>query len=333
MTRGVTARWLLAAGLLGATAWALLGLGYLDAATLEGQLRATGGWAPLAFVLLYTAGTVLFLPGSLFALVGGVLFGPVWGSVLNLAAATFGATLAFLVARYIAADWVARRSGGRLKRITEGVEAEGWRFVALVRLVPLFPFNLLNYALGLTRIRLDHYVVASLVCMAPGAIAYTWLGHAGREIATGSETAVRSGLFTLALLAATALLPRLIRRVRGAEAPSGGPAWVEVEDLRGPNSDGATVIDVRSPAEFTGPLGHIPGAVNLPLDALQERIADLAPDKERPLIMVCKTDKRSAKAAEWLHRAGYGRSAVLRGGMEAWNRHGFPTARDNASAL
>jgi rhodanese-related sulfurtransferase len=92
------------------------------------------------------------------------------------------------------------------------------------------------------------------------------------------------------------------------------------------------VIDVRSAAEFTGPLGPIPGAVNLPLDALQERIAALAPDKERRRVMVCKTDKRSARAAERLRRAGYGRIAVLRGGMEAWNRHGFPTARDNAPA-
>jgi uncharacterized membrane protein YdjX (TVP38/TMEM64 family) len=74
------------------------------------------------------------------------------------------------VARYLAADWVARKAGGRLGRLIAGVEAERWRFVAFVRLVPLFPFNLSNYALGLTRIPLSHYVLASLVCMAPGAI-------------------------------------------------------------------------------------------------------------------------------------------------------------------
>ncbi|HYH20843.1 MAG TPA: VTT domain-containing protein [Azospirillum sp.] len=330
MTRGMIARWTLAAGLLGAIAWALLNHGHLDPAALEDGLRATGGWAPLVFLLLYAAGTVLFLPGSLFALVGGVLFGPVWGSVLNLGAATLGATLAFLVARYVAADWVAQRSGGRLKRIVEGVEAEGWRFVALVRLVPLFPFNLLNYALGLTRIRLDHYVLASLVCMAPGAVAFTWLGHAGREIATGSETAVRSGLLALALLAATALLPRLLRRVRGTAAASGDPVWIEAADLQGMDPGGATVVDVRSPAEFTGALGHIPGSINLPLDTLQERLGELSSDKERRLVMVCKTDKRSAKAATWLRRAGCGHVAVLRGGMEEWNRLGFPTARENA---
>jgi len=92
-----------------------------------------------------------------------------------------------------------------------GVEAEGWRFVALTRLVPLFPFNLLNYALGLTRIRFWHYVLATLICMAPGAAAYTWLGYAGREAATGSNSALNYGLSGLALLALVAFLPGLLR--------------------------------------------------------------------------------------------------------------------------
>jgi uncharacterized membrane protein YdjX (TVP38/TMEM64 family) len=100
-----------------------------------------------------------------------------------------------------------------------GVEAEGWRFVAFVRLVPLFPFNLTNYAFGLTRISLQHYVLASVVCMVPGTLAYTWLGHAGREAAAGDTAAIRYGLIALALLAAIAFLPRLARRLRGQEQP------------------------------------------------------------------------------------------------------------------
>lgn len=127
----------------------------------------------------------------------GALFGPLWGSAWNLAGATLGATLAFLTARYVASGWVARRSGGRLKGLIEGVEAEGWRFVAVVRLVPVFPFNLLNYALGLTRLRLSHYVAASAIAMIPGTVANTWLGHAGHEVAAGSETAARSLLVAL----------------------------------------------------------------------------------------------------------------------------------------
>ena len=120
----------------------------------------------------------------------------------------------FLVARFLASSWVARKSGERLRKLIDGVEEEGWRFVAFVRLVPLFPFNFLNYALGLTRIQLSHYVLATIVCIVPGGLAYAYLGYAGREAAAGSEQAVKAGLIALGLLAIAAFLPRFIRRVR-----------------------------------------------------------------------------------------------------------------------
>ena len=129
-----------------------------------------------------------------------------------------GATLAFLAARYVAADFVARRAGERLKALVEGVEAEGWRFVAFVRLVPLFPFNLLNYALGLTRISITEYVIASAICMLP--FAYTYLGYAGREAAAHGAGAIRNIALAAGLLAAVALLPRLVRRFRRTSAPT-----------------------------------------------------------------------------------------------------------------
>src|SRR6266540_189456 len=108
---------------------------------------------------------------------------------LIVVAAMEAPALAIMIARAIAGDWVARNVGARLGRLIEGVDAEGWRFVAFVRLVPLFPFNLSNYVLGLTRIPLHHYVLATLVCMAPGAVAYTWLGHAGRRALSGETDA------------------------------------------------------------------------------------------------------------------------------------------------
>ena len=110
-----------------------------------------------------------------------------------------------------------RRAGPWLTRLMAGVEAEGWHFVAFVRLVPLFPFNLTNYALGLARISLKHYVLASLVCMAPGTLAYAWLGYAGREAVAGNAAAIRYGLIGLALLAAIAFLPRLMRPAQGRD--------------------------------------------------------------------------------------------------------------------
>jgi len=285
-----------------------------------GSLGSLGPWAPVGYVVLYALAAVALVPGAIFGLAGGALFGAIWGSLWNLLGATLGATLAFLVARYIAADWVARKAGGLLKRLIEGVDAEGWRFVALVRLVPLFPFNLSNYALGLTRIPLPHYVIATLVFMVPGVVAYTWLGHAGRGALTGEADAVRYGLFALALLAAIALLPRLVGRMRDSFT------WIEPKDLkrRLDGGEAVTVVDVRGPDEFTGSFGHIATARNIPVAELDGRLAELAGLERAPLVLVCRTDKRSATAARTLRAAGFTQVTVLRRGMEQWNDAGLP---------
>lgn len=186
----------------------------LSGAELAAWIEGAGAFAPLAFIALYAVATVLFLPGSVLTLAGGALFGPLLGTLCNLSGASLGAVLAFLIARYVAADRVAQKSQGRLRQLIEGVEAEGWRFVAFTRLVPLFPFNLLNYALGLTRIPFLHYLAASVVCMLPGAIAYTYLGYAGREAVAGGGDWVEKLLLGLALVATLAFVPRLIKRWR-----------------------------------------------------------------------------------------------------------------------
>jgi uncharacterized membrane protein YdjX (TVP38/TMEM64 family) len=204
----------LAVLLIAAAAWAAVHRNEINTATIDAWITSASPWAPIAHIVLFAIGTVAFFPGVIFSLAGGVVFGPVWGSVWNVLGATLGATLAFLAARYMLGDWVERRAGGLAKRLIEGVNAEGWRFVALVRLVPLLPFNLSNYALGLTRIPLGQYVLASFVCMIPGTVAYTWLGHAGRGALSGEASPVRYGLLALGLLAAIALLSRLVRRVR-----------------------------------------------------------------------------------------------------------------------
>ena len=213
--RRFLSRLALALLLIAAAAGAAVYRDQINLATLDTWLGSLGLWAPLGYVTLYALATVAFVPGAIFGLAGGALFGPFWGSLWNLLGATLGATLAFLIARYVVGDWVERKAGGLLKRLIEGVDAEGWRFVAFVRLVPLFPFNLSNYVLGLTRIPLHHYIIATLVCMAPGTAAYTWLGHAGRGALTGDVETVRYGLLALGLLAAIALLPRFVGRMRG----------------------------------------------------------------------------------------------------------------------
>ncbi|MGO9057212.1 MAG: VTT domain-containing protein [Candidatus Binataceae bacterium] len=293
---------------------------FFTVSRLEQQLQRFGRWAPISFVGLYALSTVLFVPGSVLTVVGGALFGPVWGTLWNLTGATLGATLAFVTARYVASDWVSRRAGERLARLIKGVEEEGWRFVAFVRLVPLFPFNLVNYSFGLTRIRLAEYVLASFVCMAPGAIAYTYLGYAGREAAAGNAGGIRNGLIALALLATVAFLPRLVRRLRASRE------FIDTPELkrRLEQAPQSIVIDVRGPDEFEGPLGHIPGARNIALSELSSEVQTLSALKDSPLVFVCKTDKRSAKAARLLREAGFHQVSVLRGGMESWQRCGYP---------
>jgi uncharacterized membrane protein YdjX (TVP38/TMEM64 family) len=197
--------------------WTVANRQEFDVGLMEPAIRNLGLWAPLAFMGLYIAATVLFVPGSILGLAGGALFGPIWGAAYTLIAATIGAILAFLAARYVASEWVAARAGDRTRQLIEGVEAEGWRFVAFVRLVPLFPFNLLNYALGLTRVRLLDYALASFVCMAPGVVAYTYLGYAGREAFGGGEAMVQKALLALGLLAVVAFLPRLVRRLHAGK--------------------------------------------------------------------------------------------------------------------
>jgi uncharacterized membrane protein YdjX (TVP38/TMEM64 family) len=148
-------------------------------------IRGLGPLAPIAFVAIYIAACVLFLPGSILTIGAGVIFGVVRGSIYVSIAATLGATAAFLVGRYFARDWIAKKLEGnaKFKAIDEAVGREGWKIVLLTRLSPVFPFNLLNYAYGLTRVSLRDYAFASWVGMIPGTILYVYIGSISGDLA------------------------------------------------------------------------------------------------------------------------------------------------------
>jgi len=302
-----------------AVAVALVYRDRLDAAALTAWVQQAGAAGPLIFIGIYAAATVLFLPGSVLTLAGGALFGPVSGTLWSLNGATLGAALAFLIARYLAGDWVQAHAKGLLARLVKGFEVEGWRFVAFTRLMPLFPFNLLNYALGLTRIPFLAYLLATLVFMLPGALAYTYLGFAGREAVAGGEGLIQKGLIALALLAVVAFLPRLVARLR--QRP-----MVPITELkrRLDSGEDLLLLDVRTAADFVGEQGHIAGASNIALEDLEQRIDTLGGNLERPIALVCRTDRRSAKAATLLTRRGFAEVAVIQGGMTAWRANGWP---------
>ncbi len=178
------------------------------------------------YMLLYTVAPVLFLPGLPITLAGGILFGPFWGVVYTITSSTAGACLAFLVSRYVARDWVASKlKGPRWRRLDGGVERQGWKVVAFTRLIPVFPFNLLNYAFGLTKVKFLHYAVATFFFMLPACIAYIVFSSSLLDILRGkiSPTFVAG----LLLVVAVSLIPVLYNRYKekkGTEDPLSGTA-------------------------------------------------------------------------------------------------------------
>lgn len=152
-----------------------------DALTWIAQL---GPWGAIAFILIYNLTTVLFIPGSLLTLGGGVIFGVFWGSLYVFIAATMGASFAFLIGRYLTRDWVAKKIADRpqFQAIDNAVAKEGFKIVLLTRLSPVFPFNLLNYAFGITKVSLKDYILGS-IGMIPGTIMYVYIGSLASDIA------------------------------------------------------------------------------------------------------------------------------------------------------
>lgn len=151
---------------------------------LQSWVAKQGVLAPLVFGGLYAAATVLAFPGSLLTISGGLLFGTGWGTVINLVSATLGAMAGFLIARYFGREMVTKliRRRTTLAEFDAKVEKHGFNAVLYLRLIPLFPFNALNYALGLTKVSFRNYALATFIGMAPGAFVYTSFGAAGRHI-------------------------------------------------------------------------------------------------------------------------------------------------------
>jgi uncharacterized membrane protein YdjX (TVP38/TMEM64 family) len=182
-------------------------------------ISGLGPLGTLIFIAIYILACVLLLPGSILTLGAGAVFGVVPGFIAVLTGATLGATCAFLVGRYLTRDWVARRIAGneKFKAIDEAVAREGWKIVFLTRLSPVFPFNLLNYAFGLTRVSLKHYFFASWIGMIPGTMMYVYIGSLAGDLASlgaGGRTRtpaewVLYGIGLLATVAVTVFVTRL----------------------------------------------------------------------------------------------------------------------------
>ena len=185
---------------------------YLDKERLHLWIKGFGPWGPLVYILVYSITPILFLPGLPVTIVAGLAFGPVYGTILALVGATIGACLAFLVARYFARSQIENLLEGKLKKIDEGVEKKGWVYVAITRLIPVFPFNLLNYAFGLTKIRFSHYAITSFICMFPVTAAYVVLSSSLFDLLEGRVSPEL--IIGVALLAAVSAVPFIYSKLK-----------------------------------------------------------------------------------------------------------------------
>jgi uncharacterized membrane protein YdjX (TVP38/TMEM64 family) len=175
-----------------------------------------GAWGVFLFIAVYVVATVLFIPGSVLTLGAGAVFGVVWGSIYVSIGSTLGAACAFLVGRHLARDAIARKLEGkkRFAAIDKAVEREGWKIVGLTRLSPIFPFTLLNYAYGLTRVKFWHYVLASWIGMMPGTVMYVYLGSVAKAV-SGDRSAgewILYGVGLVATIVVTVYVTHLARK-------------------------------------------------------------------------------------------------------------------------
>ena len=189
---------------------------------LTAALDGLGAWGPIVFILAYAIACIAFVPASLLTLGAGALFGVVKGTAFVLIGATLGATGAFLIARYVARDWITERvqRDARFAAIDAAIALEGRKVVFLLRLSPVIPFNVLNYALGLTQVRLIDFVIAS-IGMIPGTLLYVYTGKLASVVVGASNAAspprgpafyVVLGLGLAATAAVTIIVTRLAKR-------------------------------------------------------------------------------------------------------------------------
>jgi uncharacterized membrane protein YdjX (TVP38/TMEM64 family) len=199
---------------------------------------SAGLWGPVMFIGGYALAVVAFVPGSILTLAAGAIFGLLKGTIYVLFAATVGASLAFLVSRYFARGWVERRleSNPRFRAIDRAVGEQGRRIVILLRLSPVFPFNLLNYALGLTRVRFADFLTAS-IAMLPGTLLFVYYGKLAGDVAAvagGAAVEKDAGYWAVLLLGlvatllVTTIVTRIARRALANAANRPGDALLEV---------------------------------------------------------------------------------------------------------
>lgn len=180
------------------------------------HIKNLGPTGYVVFVVVYIVCSVLLIPASVLTLGAGAVYGIVKGTILVSMASILAAAAAFLIGRFLARDWVNKKIEGNknFKAIDEAVGKEGWKIVGLTRLSPVFPFTILNYAFGLTKVSFKGYFFASWIGMLPGTMMYVYLGSAATTLtgASGAKTPEEKALFIVGLVA-TVIVTIFVTRV------------------------------------------------------------------------------------------------------------------------
>ena len=186
---------------------------YLD----KELITSFGVWAPLIFILVYIMGAVLFVPGTVLTLIGALVFGTWFGTLYTVIGATIGASAAFLIARYAGREFIAKLLKGKLVKFDKGIEKNGLKVTLVLRLIPVFPFNVLNFGLGLTKVKLKHYVIGTFIGIIPATFIYTYLfATLGEKILTDgfsfADVLTMNVLVPLSLFLLLIIMPLVFRK-------------------------------------------------------------------------------------------------------------------------
>ena len=183
-----------------------------DVTLFKSFIRQYEGYIEIVFIGIYTVLTVIGIPGTILTIVGGSLFGLWHGTLISIVSATLGAFCAFVAARLLLQDFAQQKfsKNKQLNKFQTAVLDCPFSFVLTTRLIPISPFNLVNYLFGLTTINWADYTVATFVGVIPGSFAYTWIGHSGEEAMSGGDRL--SFFMALTFLALLSIIPLLYRR-------------------------------------------------------------------------------------------------------------------------
>lgn len=180
-------------------------------------IEGSGPLAPLVYMAIYLIAPTILFPASVLTMTGGAIFGPVWGTAYTIVSATLGATIPFLITRHFGKqplERIARKYQGfdsYFDKFQDNVARDGWKYVAFTRLVTVFPFLILNYAFGLTRVSLWTYMWSSFVFMLPGSLMFNYIGYAGREALMGGENIAAKISIAVGCIILLTALPTLIK--------------------------------------------------------------------------------------------------------------------------